>query len=201
MKSIVGITGNICSGKSSVASILKGAGAKVSSYDTFLYGVYSDSQCKADLIDCFGNEILDGNQIERTLLKMYLKDHPEDCKKLWNITDKYALPKVENFLNETSGLCFFECAPLYENSLDKFCEKVVVCYTPDDLRINRLIWRAKNRDGFILSREKAMAVIQQQTMSQEEKMARADFIIFNDGNFSYLEKQTLDIYKNLGVEK
>lgn len=195
--SIIGITGNICTGKSTIASILSREGANVLSYDSFLYEAYTDQRCQGDIENAFGSNILVNGRIDRTLLKTYLKKNPEDCKKLWNITDEYVDPRIENFFQENQGFSFFECAPLYEKSWDESCELVIASYTPNELRIERLMKRARERDNFHLSRDEAMAVIEQQTISQEEKIKRANYIIWNDGDLDNLEQQTLAIYNEI----
>ncbi|MEK6809112.1 MAG: dephospho-CoA kinase [Nanoarchaeota archaeon] len=201
MNHLIGITGNICSGKSTVASVLKRLNAVVVSHDTFLYDAYTNPGCKAEIANCLGDAVFVDGSVDRTCLKSYLKEHPEDCKKLWGITDKYTDPVVEKFLQGNADLVFFECAPLYEKSWDKFCRKVIFCYTSDDLRIRRLMERARKRDGFDLSEQEAIAVIKQQTMSQEEKMKRADYTVHNDGDFESLERQTIALYNQINQKK
>jgi len=201
MDRIIAITGNICTGKSAVGNILAKVGATVVSHDTFLYGAYAEPKCQEEIVACFGAAILVNGLIDRTSLKTYLKEHPEDCRRLWNITDKYSDPLVERFFQENRSLTFFECAPLYERSWDRFCEQVIACYVPDDLRIIRLIERARTRDGFYLSEKEAIAVMNQQEMSQEEKIKRADYVIYNDGNLESLERQTITLYHQIMKQK
>jgi len=197
---IIGITGNICTGKSAMANILIKTGAKVQSHDVFLYSAYANSKCQEEIVSHFGDAVLVDGSVDRTSLKMYLKEHPEECKRLWDITDKYVDPLVEKFLQENDGLSFFECAPLYEKAWNFFCEQVITCYVPDQIRILRLMERAKKRDDFSLSEEEAIAIIRQQAMSQEEKMKRADFVINNSANFESLERQTVHLYNYLRRE-
>ena len=201
MNRTIGITGNICVGKSAVTDILLQIGAEILSYDLFLHNAYADPGCREEIVGHFGESILLNKKIDRTLLKIYLKERPEDSKKLWKITDRYIDPKIEKSLRENSGLLFFECAPLYEKSLDRFCDRVIACYTSDELRIERLIKRAKERDGFLLTREEAVAVIGQQTMSQEEKVKRADYVIYNDGSLDELRKSVMIIYDQIRSKK
>ena len=201
MNRIIGITGNICTGKSTIAKILEREGAIVVSYDTFLYDVYTNPKCQEEIVNRFGNAVFVDGSVDRTNLKIHLKKHPEDCKYLWDITDRYSNPKVEKFFQENKGLAFFECAPLYEKSWDKFCEQVITCYTPDDLRVLRLIERARKRDGFHLSELEARAVMIQQVMPQEEKMKRANYVIYNDGSLRSLERQTITLYSKIKERK
>ena len=125
MSCIIGITGNICTGKSTITEILAREGASVLSYDSFLYEAYTDQQCKLEIEKAFGSDLLVNGKIDRTLLKTYLKENPEDCKILWRITDKYVDSKVDRLFQENTGLSFFECSPLYEKSWDKFCDLVI----------------------------------------------------------------------------
>ena len=199
MKSqIIGLTGNICSGKTTVARILKERGATVLNRDDFLYEAYKLPSCKSDLVDCIGGAILGSDgEIDRTKLKIFLKQHPHLCFKVWNITDKYVDPRVLDALQNINSLTFFECSSLYEKDLDHFCRYVVMCYAPDDVRALRLITRARERDGFVLTEDEARAVFIQQTISQGGKMGRPDFVIRNDGTFDDLTNQTLSLYQRI----
>ena len=195
---IIGITGNICTGKSAVADIISQKGNKVLRYDHFLYQAYQNQDCLNELINCFGKTILDDNHLlDRIKLKMYLKEQPEDAQKLWAITGRYADPEIEKNLQQNAGLSFFECSQLYEKGWDAFCKQVITCYVPDWLRIPRLIKRARERDHFELSEDEARKVIDQQAMSQEEKAARADHLIRNDGDLENLATQADLIYQQI----
>lgn len=197
MGRIIGITGNICSGKSTVANLFAKLGAKVVSYDRFIYDSYKNPYCRDVIVGIFGYSILVDGQINRTNLKIYLKEHPEKCKLLWEITDKYSGPLVLQFFQENLELSFFECTPLYEKSWDKFCNKVITCYAPDNLRVNRLMERARTRDGFYLTENEAKLIIGQQAMSQQEKAMRAGYVLYNGGDFESLESQAIILYNRI----
>lgn len=85
-----------------------------------------------------------------------------------------------------------ESAILYESGFETMADKVIAVYAPEDMRIGR----AMKRDG--VSAEAVSRRIAQQ-MADEEKMQKADFILYNDGK-SPLLLQILNILANLLCE-
>jgi dephospho-CoA kinase len=85
-----------------------------------------------------------------------------------------------------------EAALLYESGSDAVLDKIIMVFTPLNIRIERVLLRGG------LTREEIEARIAKQ-MPDEEKMKNADFIIFNDGEKGLIP-QVLEIHRQLMSE-
>lgn len=190
---LIGITGGIGSGKSTVAKALERLGYPV--YDT-------DREAKRIIVEnlvvrsqvelLFGSDIFDGDvyrtdrvaaQVfaDRSLLdKLNRVVHPAVCFDLrhWAIRMEQQHP---------GRPCFAECAIIYESGIYKECTQIVEVTAPLETRIERTM----KRDN--ASREAVERRIHSQ-MPDEERLARANIILRNDGScdIDSLAKQLLE---------
>ncbi len=189
----IGITGGIGSGKTVVSEIMKLMGIPVYSADVESKKITETSSViKEKLIGLFGPDIYKDNRLNKPLLASYI------------FTDKGFLEKVnaiihpevgKNFrqwleVHETYPVVGHEAAILFESGVDKLLDKVIMVYTPLELRIQR----AMERDN--LSREKITERISNQ-LPDDKKSELSDYIINNDGSVSLI-KQVYDIFNGLG---
>ena len=190
MGEIIGVTGNICSGKTEALRFFEKEGNPVLKTDTSLYNAYLNPQCRQEIIAILGESILGQNgEIDRLLLKKKLLKDPHLTRQLWGITDQYIDPEIVTALKKNKdGMLFFETTQLFEKNWDSYCKKTIFCYAPDEKRASWLQERARVRDGLELTLEKAYVVLRQQT-PQEEKLEKADFVIYNNGAIESLENQ------------
>ena len=71
------------------------------------------------------------------------------------------------------GLCFVECAILYQAGFDTLCDKVVAVTAPEDIRLKRVIARDHSTTDKVRARMRAQ--------STEQDLLRADIVVNNDG--------------------
>lgn len=178
---IVGLTGGIGSGKSTVAHIFNKLGYPVYDSDSRAKALYSESQeLKEAMIFAFGKEVYIQNQINRPYLaKLVFQDE----EKL-SILNKIVHPFVKkDFLswvkNQNSSLIIREAAILIESGAHKDCDKIITVEAPRDVRIKRVVQRDASSIKEVESR------ISKQ-LSDEERRRLSDYIIHNDGTTSII---------------
>ena len=103
------------------------------------------------------------------------------------------LETADEFLLEYPEIpVVFDVPLLFESGMDKYCDRVLAVAADDELRYRRIM----ERDG--LSREQAVLRIARQ-MPQEEKLARADAAIFNNGDLPELSGALTEALHRIGV--
>lgn len=181
---IIGLTGGIASGKSTVSKYLVEKGFKVYDADKIAKDISEKKSVQEEIILTFGNKILDKNgNIDRKKLKEIVFENKEKLEKLNGIIH----PKVINFYKElkekkTDKVIIFDVPLLFESGIDKFCDKILVVISDYEIQLNRIIERDK------INRELAEKIIRSQ-LSNEERIKKADVVIENNSNLEDLFKK------------
>lgn len=182
----LGITGGIGSGKSTVSQIFSLSGVPVYIADIESKRLVATSPTiRKKLINLFGEELYSGGVLNKPLLASHIFN---DKKKL-EIVNAIIHPEVERDFIEwvkkhaQCNIVAHEAAILFESGFNKMMDKVLMVYTPLDIRIERTMLRDN------LPKEKVMERIQNQ-MSDEEKAKLSDFVIVNDNTKSLIEQVT-----------
>lgn len=182
---IIGLTGGIASGKTTVADLFAAHGvpqvdADVSAREVVAVG----SPGLAAVVEAFGPEMLtpDG-ELDRRMLRQRVFADPTERKRLENILHPLIGQHLRKSLAALNGSYALLIAPLLlEGQLSQTVHRVLVVDVPEEMQIQRVM----QRDGS--SREEAEAILQAQ-MPRQERLARADDIIRNDGHLQALERQ------------
>lgn len=188
----LGITGGIGSGKSTVSEIFSLCGVPVYIADIESKRITeSSSVVREQLIDLFGDELFAKGMLNKPLLASYIFNESSNLQKVNAIIHPEVKKDFYEWVNrhKECDIVAQEAAILYESGFDKLMDKIVVVYTPLDMRIQRTM----QRDG--VSREKVLDRIRNQ-MPDEEKVELSDFVIVNDGTISLVE-QVLKIIQKL----
>ena len=188
----IGLTGGIGCGKSYVARLLEKRGIPVFDSDSEAKRLSDSSvDIRNRLIALTGMENLyaDG-MLNRKLLAEYLFASNDNARAVENIIHPVVKADFINWAaNQTASISAIESAILFESGFTDVVDYIVVVDAPMELRIDRCV----NRDS--TTKERVLERIAAQ-MSQEEKCALADFVIFND-NVSDLEQQIDNMLKLL----
>lgn len=193
---IVGLTGGIATGKSTVSQMFQELGAYIIDYDELAREVVKPHR-KAwhKIVECFGSEVLNKDlTLDRQKLGALVFNDPEKLKKLNEIVHPEVFREGEKMTQEIlnrdpRALIIKDIPLLTEAGAQKFVEKVIVVYTSPQMQLQRVIER-----GF--SPEEARARINAQT-PLSEKVKFADFVIYNDGPVEETRKQVAEIYQKL----
>ncbi len=191
---ILGITGSIGSGKTTVAGIFKELGFEVINSDEIAHSLMQkDSAIYKNLRNAFGDGILDKkNSVDRKKLGDIVFSDITKLKKLNSIMHPPILKQINNQKNSLKGNFFeniiIDAPLLLETRAKNLVDKVVVVRAGKENILKRL----KNRYG----REKIENILNSQ-MPLEEKMEYADFVIENNGDLNHLKKEAKKILKKL----
>jgi len=179
---VLGLTGNIASGKSVVAVMFEKLGARVIDVDDIARKIVVPNQpAWNEIVGKFGDEILNPDKtINRKKLGDIIFNDEDKREILNNITHPRIITtvreKVAEYRNQNVELTIIEAALIVEKGgLKDLIEKLIVVRSDKRSQIERLA----DRDGF--SSEEAMSRINSQ-MPAEEKVQFADYVIDNSGS-------------------
>lgn len=192
-KKIIGLTGNIATGKSVVRRMLEHLGAYTIDADALAHRVIAKgAPGYQPVIDKFGSWLLDPNgQIDRSKLGRLVFSDADALIQLENIIHPYVLQAVDLLVRRASQpVAVVEAIKLLESGLRKQCDSIWVTDAPQEVQIERLV----RKRG--LSREVAMQRAQAQ-LPQKDKLASATVIIRNTGSYDDLWKQVNEGWKRL----
>ena len=186
-KFIIGLTGNIATGKSVVMKMLENLGAHTIDADKVAHSAMTKkAPAYQEIISEFGNEIVgqDG-EIDRNKLSKIVFDDLEKLKKLEEILHPLVRRAVRYLIRKSSKqVVVIEAIKLLESPLKDQCDSIWVVSSDVETQISRL---AINRS---MSEEEARARLANQS-SQAEKIRQANVIIQNDASLVDTWKQVL----------
>ena len=200
-KVVIGLTGGIGTGKSTVSQILKEKKFPVIDLDIISHEVIKFPKVVEKIVENFGKEVLEynntgnwivsreklgrvifGNREKRLILNSVM--HPEILRIM---REKILECKKEN------KIIFVEIQLLFEVQWEKEFDYILLVSVEKETQIKRILFR-DNR-----SKEEALSIINSQ-MSLDEKKKRSDYVIENDGNIQDLEKKVDDFLKKIEFE-
>ncbi len=190
----LGITGGIGSGKSVVCSIFNTLGVPVYNADTrakFL--VNSVASLQSDIKKFFGPKSFEDGVYNRKYISALVFGNTEKRLQLNRIIHPYVLNDWDEFCEQNKDRSYIvkEAAIMLETDSKKSIDRIVLVYSPLELRIERIMKRDDLDRETILKRMEAQ-------MPEEEKLELADEVIYNDSKHSLIE-QVLKIHKRLNA--
>jgi dephospho-CoA kinase len=194
---LLGLTGGIATGKSTVVQMLLDKGAPVIDFDLIARQVVEpEKQAWKDIVAYFGEQVLQEDRaLDRKKLSDIVFHDLEKRKKLESFTHPRINETFVRQLNEIvaedpSAIVQVDIPLLIELNLQYLFHKVLVVYAPRDQQINRLM----HRDG--ISEEEAVARLKAQ-LPIDEKVGFADYVIRNDGSLEETQRQVDAVWKKL----
>jgi dephospho-CoA kinase len=172
---IIGITGGIGCGKSTVSQIFELLGCVVFNSDEVAKTIYFETEIKNKVLRLLGPEAyLSNAQLNKPFISSKIFSNTDLLQKLNAIIHPAVMYKFGEFVKHSKAkLILKETALLFEAHLESGCDKIIVVAANDELRIKRVMLRDK------LSKEAVLKKIQSQ-LSQEEKIKKADYVITNN---------------------
>jgi len=190
---IIGITGNIGSGKSAVCQILAKLGVPTIDADKLAHEAYKPhSRTWQELINVFGRNIVKVNgEIDRQKLGQIVFSSPHALAQLNRIVHPciYCMvqERIENYSCQGVEAVTIEAALLVEAGWTKLVDKVWLVMASDNTASQRLTQHKEISTVQILSRLKSQ-------MPAREKVKYADEIIYNDGDMAQLETRVTELW-------
>lgn len=179
MSLVIGLTGSIATGKSTVAKMFRQLGIPVIDADILAREVVEPGEdAYKEVIETFGEDILlDDKTLNRKRLGEIVFTDETKRKQLNGIVHpairKKMLEKRDHFIREGNQCVVLDIPLLFESKLQEFVDKVLVVYADQEIQLQRLM--ARNE----FTEEEAMQRIQSQ-MPVKEKASLADAVINNN---------------------
>ena len=188
---IIGLTGGIGSGKSTIAEVFDVLKIPVFNSDLEAKQLYSHPEIKQQIIKLFGNVYNQQNQLDKKALANIVFNDDEKLKQLNNIIHPAVKTLFETWVNKNNQtpILIKEAAILIESGAGKQVDKIIVVTAPEKERIKRVMQRDNVSEKEVIARMRKQ-------LPEEKLITHADFIIKND-NQHLVIPQILDIVKKL----
>ena len=194
---IIGLTGGIGSGKSTVSQYLSELGATIVDADKVGHEALTRSDIKQELVTSFGREILGpGGEIDRKKLGPIVFGNPDALAKLNHIMHgrmrKMMEDRLAEFRGQGAGVVVLEAAVLLETDADwdKLVDEIWVTVSSEATVLKRM----KEQRG--MTEEQTKARIRAQ-MSNEERIKSASVVISNDGSLEQAKRDVKAAWEKL----
>ena len=192
---ILGITGPIGCGKSTVLKLFREAGWRTADADSICRKLYDDpagdfaAACRAE----WGEAFFSNGAFDRAKVAQVVFNAPAELDKLTKLIYPHLERELGKFIaaaREAGENAAVEVPLLHENHLEKLFDAVLTVWAPRELRHKRLREFRNFDDAEILRREKLQ-------MDADEKLERADYALVNSGDVGDLEEQFRRLLKRL----
>jgi dephospho-CoA kinase len=193
---VVGLTGGIATGKSTVATILRRLGAKIIDADDLSREIVQPGQTAwNEIIAEFGKDILRNDQtIDRQKLRKIVFANPKARKQLESIIhpriQALARERIRTLEAADHPIVVYEAPLLFENSVHLWLRPVILVACDPAMQKQRLRERDRLTDPEIQQHLDAQMPI-------ENKRRLADFVIENSGGLEELEKQVETLWTSI----
>lgn len=192
-KFVIGLTGNIATGKSVVRRMFEHLGAYTIDADALTHRTYAKgAPGYQQVIDKFGKWLVNKDgEIDRSKLGSLVFNDKDAMLQLEAIVHPFVRQAVEILMKRAhQQVVVIEAIKLLEGDLRKVCNSIWVTNAPQEVQIERLI----RKRGF--TRERALERIHLQS-SQGAKVAIANIVITNTGSYDYLWRQVNAAWKEV----
>jgi dephospho-CoA kinase len=195
---VIGLTGGIATGKSTVSKMFSEHGIPVIDTDLIARDLLKvGTKAYDEVLEKFPvSIILTNNEISRKKLAEVIFRDKEKRDELNNIIHpkvrEIVLHDLEGYKSDDKKIVIVDVPLLFESKFDEVVDKVIVVYTTKENQLMRLI------DRDIITEEYALSKIDSQ-MSLDEKIERADFLIDNSKSIIETKKDFLRIMKEIEV--
>ena len=185
-KKIIGLTGGIGSGKSTVAGFIEELGFPVYYSDVRAKEIVNDNEnLKNDIRKLLGENAYDElGRYNRKYVADLVFNNEELLKQLNGLIHPAVRLDFENWVaTQSTEFVFKETALLFELKLNEGCYKSILVTADDNIRIKRVM----DRDGKTYREVEAVMTKQ---MPEKDKVKKADFVIYNNSNIEDLKTET-----------
>ncbi len=197
MSVILGLTGGIATGKSTITKLF--AAEKIPVVDADIVSrdlLNKDGECFQKVIDAFGEDVVSlTGEINRKLLGRMIFDDSEKREKLNKIVHPIVRKIIENRLEiekRDSNIVLLVVPLMFEVGFDDLCDKIIAIDVSETNQVERLMIRDN------ISREDAIKRVASQ-MNTKEKIKKADYVINNNESIIQAKKDFKNILEKMGT--
>lgn len=197
---IIGLTGSIASGKSTIAEMLKSYGFPIVDADLVARQVVEPgSETLAKIAEAFGPEVISADgTMDREKVGAIIFHDPEQRTVLNSIIHPAIRAEMirqrDEHVANGEQVVVMDIPLLFESKLQHFVEKILVVAVSESVQLERLMKRN------LLDEVDAVARIKSQ-LPMQEKIDGADAVVYNDGTVEESEQQLKEILASWGVLK
>lgn len=175
MTKIIGLTGGIGSGKTTIANHFMAAGIPVYIADDAARKIMQSKEIIEEIKKVFGIAIFEKGILNREKLAQIVFNDPEKLKLLNAIIHPAVKKHFHNWIldHKNSPFIIYEAAILFESGSYKDCDKIITVTAPMESRIQRVIQRDETTYENVLKRINAQ-------WNDDQRIKKSDFVIVND---------------------
>lgn len=189
---LIGITGGLGSGKTTIAGYFKNRGSKVIDADKITHAVLLNKGIKEEIGATFGKSVLKNGRVNRKKLAKIVFNNKGSLRKLCNIVHPPILKGIKKIIRGSKKKITVIDGPLLiETGLHREMDKIIVVSINKKNQIDRCVKLGYSRNQ-ALKRTRAQ-------MPLRQKLRYADFIIDNNGSRSETRRQVKEIWNKLNV--
>lgn len=190
-KTIIGITGGLATGKSTIAEIFVGLGAVKIDADAISHRILeNDPGIAAEIVSAFGKEVMTCGSIDRRKLASKVFFDKDGLKKLCRIMHPAIIHRInEDAAQVPEGVVVIDAPLLFEVGMTAEVDRIVVVRCDRDSQIERAMRRG-------ISKKEAEAIIGCQ-MDMDLKERAADYIIDTEKDHKTVKKGVETIWKKM----
>jgi dephospho-CoA kinase len=195
-KYVIGLTGNIATGKSEVRRMLEKLGAFGIDADRLAHQVIAKGEpAYTKVIQSFGEQILDKDgQINRGKLAQIVFSDPAALACLESIVHPEVRRKVNSLVTHASeSVIVIEAIKLIEAGYPELCDEIWVTYAPLQVQLNRLMQQRGLTEAIARQRISAQP-------AQEDKIAAADVVINNEVSLDDVRQQVENNWQRIQLD-
>lgn len=195
MTQIIGLTGGIGSGKTTIANYFHSLGIPIYIADDEARKLMQSPQILEAIKNTFGTSVFENEVLNREKLAKIVFNEPEKLEKLNGIVHPAVKNHFKDWLNQNKTIPFiiYEAAILFESGSYKNCDFIITVTAPVETRIQRVLDRDKTSRELILKRMDAQ-------WTDQQRISKSDFVIENTVLESAKEK-VVEILKILKIKQ
>lgn len=191
---VIGLTGNIGTGKSTASKVINSLGVKIIDCDVVSREVIREESVLRILVNTFGKEIVDSKGIlDRKKLGSIAFKNKENVKKLNDIMHPLIKKRVKEYIeyfSKEEKLCIIDGAILIEASFQDIVDDIILIKASEKNQLERV----KKRDGHNYEYIKKI-IDAQMPLGEKEKYCK--YVINNDKNIEHLKSEVTKLIKAL----
>ena len=183
---VIGLTGDVGAGKSTVSSAWASQGARVISADPIVAELWKRKDLTALAVERWGREVLatDGT-LDHGALSGFIFGDEKEYHWACGIIHPLVREEMDRLIDNLDGWVVAEIPLLFENGVPEWVDLTVYIEAPEEQRVQRNAFRGWDRKE-LFRRERWL-------LEREEKKTRADLVISNDGTLDELLENARDL--------
>lgn len=195
MTKVIGLTGGIGSGKTTIANYFAELGVPVYIADDGARAVMQLDHVIKEVKDVFGESVFENDVLNRAKLAEIVFNDKEKLAKLNAIVHPAVKKDFEVWLlqHKNYDYIIYEAAILFESGRYKECDYIITVTAPEEIRIERVLKRDNTTPAQVLSRMKMQ-------WKDEDRISRSNFVI-NNVNLKIAKEEVVKILKILNIKQ